>query len=477
MSPAPRITDLWRLGPAEVVCAVGAGGKTSLLERIARDYETEGARALLTTTTRVRPPGPGGRPLILADSLQELVARVEGWLGSGAGRSPFVGRAIDPAGKLDGVPSEWVPELRDLAGVAAVLVEADGSKGLPLKAPAAWEPVIPECASLVVALAGLDAQGVPLDERHVHRPELLADLLGLRVGERASPASLLAALVRGYAPATPRRARLVVAFNKADLVPPAAELLEACESSPFEAWAGSLAGGAQAGDAAPEAWRRLDVGGGSGEGPDVVVLAAGLARRMGVDKLLAPLGAGSVLGRVVGAVAGWARVGRVVVVTGPDSGVIARALRAECPGGGYSLAANPDPSRGMGSSLSLGVAALYPDTVVARSGCRDLLVLLGDQPFVTRATLGRILRAAEAHPRAAATGLARSGGVGPPVLLHRSLLPLMAELPGDQGARGLLARFASSVVGVTVVDGEDLDVDTPADLERARLRVGSEDRL
>jgi len=451
------LADVWRLGPSEVVCAVGGGGKTSLLERLALEHEAEGSFVVLTTTTHVWPPAAGQRPLMIVDSPDDIesLRRPEG------GMSPVVGRGLDKAGKLMGVPPEWVSLLRDLPWAAAVLVEADGSKGLPLKAPAEWEPVLPECASLVLGLAGLDAQGTPLDDAHVHRADRLAALLDLPRGAPVPPARLLDAVLGAYAPSLPSQAGLFVVFNKADLRPPAAGLVQAAAAAPVETWAGSVAPvGALVRTEGPYGdgrWRRLDS---CDERPDVLVLAAGLATRMGADKLLARLGDGSVLGSVVRAATGCAGLGRVVVVAGPDSTAAEAALRKDCPAGDYEVVSNPSPEAGMASSLQVGLTHL--------DGGRDLLVLLGDQPLVSIDTVSRLLAARAVSPRAAAVGLAQAGGVGPPVLLHRSLRPQLLELRGDQGARLLLARHAAAVIGVACEPDETLDVDTPADLARAR---------
>ncbi|MCL5941979.1 MAG: selenium cofactor biosynthesis protein YqeC [Actinobacteria bacterium] len=467
------LPDLWRLGPAEVVAAVGAGGKSSLLEVLARHYEREGARVLVTTTTKVRPPASGGRPLVLGESFAELAAILgrEGGPLRGdepgaprtGGSSPLVGRRCH-GGKVEGLPSDWIRGLRDLPGVAAVLVEADGSAGRPLKAPAAWEPVVPDCAGLVVGTAGLDAQGAFLDEGAVHRPELLAGLLGLPLGSRLPPAAPLLALERGYAAAISPPARFLAFLNKADVAPPPAALRAAAARAPFEVWTGSVGRAGQGpwwpegGEPVLEVLRPADTR------PAAIVLAAGLARRMGGDKVLAALGGGTVLGRVGGAAVGSGACAEVIVVAGVDTDRVGAVLRRELPGGGFRVAQNPHPERGMASSLHVGVRAL--------SAARDVLVLLGDQPFVTAATIARLLEARRRHPRAAAVGLEWRGSVRPPVVLYRSLLPQILELTGDRGARSLLERYAGAVVGVPAEGRELLDIDEPGDLARARTLEG-----
>jgi molybdenum cofactor cytidylyltransferase len=63
-------------------------------------------------------------------------------------------------------------------GIAAITVEADGSKMRPVKAPAAHEPVLPAATTHLVPVTGLDAVGAAIDARTVHRPELVCAALG-----------------------------------------------------------------------------------------------------------------------------------------------------------------------------------------------------------------------------------------------------------------------------------------------------------
>ena len=63
------------------------------------------------------------------------------------------------------------------------LIEADGSRKLPLKAPASHEPAVPPWVDLVVVTAGMDSLGQPIDQDHVHRPEILTKITGTKMGD------------------------------------------------------------------------------------------------------------------------------------------------------------------------------------------------------------------------------------------------------------------------------------------------------
>ena len=87
-------------------------------------------------------------------------------------------------------------------------MEADGSKMRPVKAPAEHEPVLPSATTLLAPVIGLDAIGVPVAPRWVHRPEYVRAVLGLDADEliRLTPAQAARLLVAptGGAKACPR---------------------------------------------------------------------------------------------------------------------------------------------------------------------------------------------------------------------------------------------------------------------------------
>lgn len=152
-----------------VLAAVGGGGKTSLLYALAREVAVLGGRAIVTGTTRFTPAPHGWPmpPLIEARPGEgtALVARNGGSVLVVAGVEP------QPAGRLAPLSASEIEALTGIEGVDAVLVEADGSRARPFKAPGDHEPVIPAVATHVVATVGASVLGFPLDGPRVHRPE------------------------------------------------------------------------------------------------------------------------------------------------------------------------------------------------------------------------------------------------------------------------------------------------------------------
>jgi probable selenium-dependent hydroxylase accessory protein YqeC len=198
----------------DVVAVAGAGGKTTLVYRMAAEARACGLRVLVTTTTHMGTlDGEATGPVLVeadgdpAPALEEALAR--------EGRATLLGRRIRPD-KLEGLAPERVDELTALADL--VLVEADGARGRSLKVPAAHEPVIPRSTSVVVVVCAMDALGQPLDEDHVHRVALVRAATGVEEGEAVDEDCLATALRHkdGYPSRVPHRARVGVFLNKAE---------------------------------------------------------------------------------------------------------------------------------------------------------------------------------------------------------------------------------------------------------------------
>jgi len=192
-----------------------------------------------------------------------------------------------------------------------------------------------------------------------------------------------------------------------------------------------------------------------------VVPAAGASRRMGRPKLLLPYGKTTILGSVVSALrAGGASP--VVVVAASDD----QELQEWARGTGATVAVNPDPERGMLSSIREGIAALGGAARLAQRG-EVVLVAPADLPTLRPATVAEILwrRAAAGAPLAVPI---HQGKRGHPLAIAPDLLTEIEALDLSVGLKQLLERHDDAVLEVPVDDpGAVRDVDTPEDYERS----------
>jgi molybdenum cofactor cytidylyltransferase len=190
-----------------------------------------------------------------------------------------------------------------------------------------------------------------------------------------------------------------------------------------------------------------------------VVLAAGASTRMGTHKLLLPLGGEPLVRRVVRQVAA-AGFDDLLVVVGREHESVLAAL----DGLSFRAVWNQHYADGLGSSFRTAIAALGASSAA--------MFTLADQPFVSTDSYRRILAA---HLRQAAPLVCAryDGMIAPPQLFARDYFGELAALAG--GARDIVARDLDKAAVVDLPAACLLDVDTPADYERARtwLAAGS----
>jgi probable selenium-dependent hydroxylase accessory protein YqeC len=202
------------IGRGDVVAVAGAGGKTTLIYRVAAEARRAGLRVLVTATTHMGtlPEATTGPVFVEADG--GVPSGLEAELSRG-GLATLLGRRVRPD-KLEGVRPERVDDLARCADL--VLVEADGARGRSLKTPAEHEPVVPLSTTLLVVVAALDVLGQPLAEAHVHRLGLVAAAAGRAPGSMVDEDVVVAALREpsGYPSRVPPRARAGVFLNKAE---------------------------------------------------------------------------------------------------------------------------------------------------------------------------------------------------------------------------------------------------------------------
>ena len=189
---------------------------------------------------------------------------------------------------------------------------------------------------------------------------------------------------------------------------------------------------------------------GDPHGVAAVVLAAGQSSRMAPrHKLLVQDANGrAMVARVVdGVLASRARP--VFVVTGHR----AEEVRAALAGRPVTFVTAPDYADGLSASLRAGLAAIPPSTAAA-------LVVLGDMPLVTAATIDRLVDSYDPEEGRMIVVPSHAGQMGNPVLWDRRYFPAMMALKGDSGARSLLRQHADSVAEIVVDDTVLRDFDT-----------------
>jgi molybdenum cofactor cytidylyltransferase len=467
----PDFLSAFELQPPAMVAFVGGGGKTSLMFALANALP---GRVVTTTTTRIFAAQMKLSPVFLAIETLESIEKNQKDSAFSAPSAVYSSSAL--SGALDrfgqclvvgavgegkdrekalGVPPTLPGQLLVRPDVDFVLVEADGSRMRPIKAPADHEPVIPPETTLVVPVVGIDAVGGPVGEV-AHRPELLCEVIGepYSVNRRLTPknVSVLLTHPQGGLKGVPKNARVVPFINKvetADQLTAARQIAHhTLRLTPDASRITQVVIGAiQSQQPIREVHKRVTA----------VVLAAGQSSRMGQTKQLLTWGKTTVLGQVLWTVRETA-VHHTLVVTGHEAEKVEQIAIGE----GAETVFNPDYASGeMVSSLQTAVRHL-PDHIAA------VLVILADQPMVETGTINQLLEAYW-QQKSGLIAPEFQGQRGNPVLIDRTYFAELLELPPGAAPRHLLRRHEADLHLVPVTSDSILrDLDHPGEYERWR---------
>lgn len=209
------MVDALELPARGLLAIVGAGGKTTAMYRMALELTMRGHRVICTTTTKILPPDADQMSLVLAENNPNFLRLCVIAMGKG---KTVCAAWTEENGKLQGLTPQFLHRVYDTSLCDWLLVEADGARCLPLKAPADHEPVIPERSTHVLAIAGLSGIGTPLDEKHVCRSARFAALTGTAPGASVTPESVarLCAHPNGMFKDVPDGATRLLWLNQAD---------------------------------------------------------------------------------------------------------------------------------------------------------------------------------------------------------------------------------------------------------------------
>jgi len=446
-----KLQEAFDVARGETVAFIGAGGKTSLLVGLGYELVEAGWRVLATTTTRIG-----------EDQLELLPYALTYDRGAAAisdalSEHQFVFLYDEIRnGKVYGPPPEWVPGLLDAVDSDVLLVEADGARGLPFKAPFEHEPVIPAQTSLVIPVASLAVLGQPLDEAHVYNPAAMTDCFGFSPGSRVKSPWLAQVMrhdqlgLRGV----PDEARVVAFLNQT----PAQGYLRGrarliarliLRSSRFQ---GVALGSIRGAEAIHEIQRPVGA----------IVLAAGLSTRMGQSKVLMPWSGNKAIVEHIVEQLIRSRVDHIVVVTGHEANRVKQLVKPL----GAKVVYNRSYKTGeMLSSLKIGLHAL-PDHVTGA------LVVLGDQPRIQPRVVYQVLMA-YAEGKGDIVAPRFQSRRGHPILIDRRYWSEIWSLPRGSAPRDVIDSYQDRMAYVAVnTDSVLNDVDTPQDYQNERQRAG-----
>ncbi|MFR5265026.1 selenium cofactor biosynthesis protein YqeC [Clostridium sp.] len=180
------MNDVFKIKDKDVVSIVGSGGKTTLMNYLAKEFNKR--KVLVSTTTKIRIPSQGFYDFIAfnkeeADAIKNINNKGIYVLGS---------KIKD--NKLESFDLEYMKSITDNFDI--VFLEADGSKEKYIKGWNEIEPVILDNTTITIGIINLEILGKLVNENNVHRVEQFMDLTGAKLNDVIEKEHLIA-VIRG----------------------------------------------------------------------------------------------------------------------------------------------------------------------------------------------------------------------------------------------------------------------------------------
>jgi len=423
------------------VAIVGAGGKSSFMLELARQ---SGPLALVTTTTHL------GKSQVERADYSVEISNINDW---DRLVLPETGVVAITGGDEDGlrVRGPEIAIIEKLAELASdrnipLLIEADGARNLPVKAPARHEPAIPDFVHSVVVIAGVKGVGQSILNA-AHRPVEFARLAGCTQDERITPEHIVRVLIHGdggLKKIPPRAARIAV-INQADTT---AELAIAGRIARMVTNSGTYDLALVTGLHHPVA----DQVGAVFRSTAAIVLAAGEARRCGSMKQLLEMNGESLVHRSV-RIALESGLNPVAVVVGANDDLVAASV-ADLP---VAIVRNDQWRLGPGTSIRAGVRAIQ----ALSPRCGAAFFLMADQPYVDVPLIRCMIEEQAATAKNVIAPMVDGQRVSP-VLFARAPFEDLLQLADAASGKAIFSRHSPHLIP-WLNSKLALDVDTPED--------------
>ena len=442
LAPSTQLERLVEYFSHGVISVVGAGGKTTSLFQIARQFiesQRKDSSVIVTATTHL-----GEWQTSLAD--HHIVATDLSSLKNIPPRGVILITGEIENDRTKPINQTVLLWLRDRSDNQQIplLIEADGSRQKPLKAPAEHEPPIPEFSNIVIVAAGLSALGLPLNDEHVHRAEIFSQLSELQINQPVTTDAIKRMLThpQGGLKNIPPSARRIALLNQAD-TPELQSIGGGMARSLLSHFDSVIVGSLQKSE-----MQTFEQCAG-------IILAAGASTRFGSPKQLLDW-KGKPFVRQVAETALQAGLWPVVVVTGSHAAEIESALI----GLPVNVVYNAEYQQGQSTSIRAGVNALPHNTGAS-------VFLLADQPQIPVDVIRALIESHSHGMQAILAPLVLEERRANPVLMDRVTFPDLLKLTGDVGGRAIFDKHR-----VEYLPWHDdillFDVDKPEDYQRLK---------
>jgi molybdenum cofactor cytidylyltransferase len=431
------------------IAFVGAGGKTTAIFQLARELlhpssftQSVHPSVIVTATSHL-----GAWQISLAD--HHIIAESPEEIGELPEGVTLITGLVegDRTRPVNSSVLFWLRETTKRDNLS-LLIEADGARCHPLKAPAAHEPPIPDFVDTVIVVAGLSGLDKPVTDEFVFRTERFR-----KISKSASPVMTAEMLTRvlihpdGGLKNIPPHARRIALLNQAE-TPELQAIGGKMSKILLNEFGSVVVGSLQPSDLQPANFQTFEPVAG-------IILAAGQSSRFGQPKQLLDW-KGKPFVRQVAETALSAGLWPVIVVTGANAEQVEQTVN----GLDVTIVRNENWKSGQSTSIIAGIQALPKNTGAS-------LFMLADQPQIPAEVVRAIGEAHAQNLPAILAPLVLGEKRANPVLFDRAAFPDLLTLTGDIGGRAIFKKHR-----VEYLPWHDdillMDVDTPEDYGRLK---------
>lgn len=399
-----------------IMAVVGSGGKTTLIKKYAERYLRRGLKVLVNTSTH------------MAIEKDALITDDPGIIIKALDENHYVMAGRMDGEKLGSLSENTYNKVCEHADI--VLTEADGSNRKPVKFPASYEPVIYDNVDRIIIVCGLHALGRKVEEA-AHRPELVKNVLDISDDTAIVPFHIQTLVKKGYVEPLKKK------YPKKEIV-----IEPSHDGSAYQRHIAALI----------KADINVETGGKIG----CILMASGLGKRFGSNKLLAKFREKTMMETALDITDGDIFARRIVVTR-------SREVEDICKKFNVDVIFHQLPGRN--DAVALGIKEMADMDACLFCPC--------DQPFLRRESIGNLMRIFSGG----GTGICRlSYGkeAGAPILFAKRYFSQLADLPPKTGGSYLVEKYKNDVSLVKVKDKIELyDIDTHEDLIRAEKAAES----